>query len=101
MRFHRLACLFVPFLVSITALPSKTTYQSSCEDLQDDVPDDDPINTRMVGDLTTPTTPVGSSIANILLRKESAESCEGNYHPPGLPKTKACQADSCKPWLFP
>jgi hypothetical protein len=68
----------------------------AAQDPQDqELPDE--INSRMIGDLATvgPTTPVGQSVANILLGTESGETSERGYIPPLL-GSRRCKADKCK-----
>lgn len=81
---------------STTAHPSMKVF-NEIRQLADAGLPDEPINTRMIGDLATigPTTPVGQSIANILLRTESGESSERGYVAPRL-NTAECKADTCE-----
>ncbi|KAL1640781.1 hypothetical protein SLS58_006603 [Diplodia intermedia] len=56
---------------------------------------------EMIGDLATvgPTTPVGTSIYNILTGSESGETQAAGYLPP-LFGTNACKKDTCCAWSY-
>lgn len=46
------------------------------------------------------TTPVGTSVYNILMGTESGESDVAGYKPPGIVGSKACKADTCCVWYW-
>ncbi|KAJ4335420.1 hypothetical protein N0V95_008899 [Ascochyta clinopodiicola] len=53
----------------------------------------------LIGDIKDGgTTPVGKTIANILLEKESGQSSVGGYQIPGQLGTAKCKADTCCVW---
>ncbi|KAI5195792.1 heme peroxidase [Aureobasidium subglaciale] len=46
------------------------------------------------------TTPVGTSVYNILMGTEPGDSAVAGYKPPGIVGTKACKADTCCVWWW-
>ncbi|OBW69766.1 MAG: Uncharacterized protein AUREO_001550 [Aureobasidium pullulans] len=46
------------------------------------------------------TTPVGTSVYNILMGTEAGDSDAAGYKPPGIVGTKACKADTCCVWWW-
>ncbi|KAF1959893.1 heme peroxidase [Byssothecium circinans] len=64
----------------------------------DDRGDDPPV---AIGDIKRGgKTKVGKAIHNILMKKESGQSREGNYFPPGNVGTARCKADTCCVWSY-
>lgn len=58
--------------------------------------DDDPV---LIGDVQDGgKTPVGKTVARILLKKESGESYKYKYDPPGPAGSPKCKADTCCVW---
>ncbi|KAF1999669.1 class II peroxidase [Amniculicola lignicola CBS 123094] len=55
----------------------------------------------LIGDIKDGgTTPIGKTIARILLEQESGESMEGGYKVPGLLGTQKCKKDTCCTWWY-
>ncbi|KAF2791490.1 class II peroxidase, partial [Melanomma pulvis-pyrius CBS 109.77] len=53
----------------------------------------------LIGDIKDGrSTPVGKTIARILLEQESGQSLEAGYKPPGPPGSDKCKADTCCIW---
>jgi hypothetical protein len=66
-----------------------------------DVPFDGDIQRVGLGDVKNGgTTPVGTSVYNILMGTEAGDSAVAGYKPPGLIGTKACKADTCCVWWY-
>lgn len=66
-----------------------------------DVPVDGDIQRVGLGDVKNGgTTPVGTSVYNILMGNEAGDSAVAGYKPPGLIGTKACKADTCCVWWY-
>lgn len=66
-----------------------------------DVPFDGDIQRVGLGDVKNGgTTPVGTSVYNILMGTEAGDSSVAGYKPPGLIGTKACKADTCCVWWY-
>jgi hypothetical protein len=66
-----------------------------------DVPLDGDIQRVGLGDVKNGgTTPVGTSVYNILMGTEAGDSAVAGYKPPGLIGTKACKADTCCVWWY-
>ncbi|KAF2500188.1 heme peroxidase [Lophium mytilinum] len=69
--------------------------------LAQDTNDDGDATPILIGDLKSGiTSPVGQSIANILLRQEDAQAAPVGYKPPGVLSSKACKADTCCVWFY-
>jgi len=63
--------------------------------------DDGDTPPELIGDIKDGgSTPVGKSIANILMRTESAESNAASYTPPGALRSAKCQKDTCCAWSY-
>lgn len=55
----------------------------------------------LIGDIKNGgTTPIGKTVARILLRQESGESNFGGYKAPGSLTSKQCKADTCCVWFY-
>lgn len=65
-----------------------------------DVNNDHSGDPMLVGDLNNGQrlTPVGATVARILLKQEDGESSEGGYKRPGPAGSKQCNADTCCIW---
>ncbi|OCL03786.1 class II peroxidase [Glonium stellatum] len=76
------------------------TAQDLTRRLAQDTNNDGDTRPVLIGDLKNGiTTPVGQSIANILLRTESAQSSVAGYTPPRLGSAD-CKADTCCIWSY-
>ncbi|CAD0108953.1 unnamed protein product [Aureobasidium uvarum] len=66
-----------------------------------DVPVDGDLVRVGLGDVKNGgTTPVGTSVYNILMGSEAGDSAVAGYKPPGIVGTKACKADTCCVWWW-
>lgn len=83
-------------LTSHTRRQDTETDAPDGEDGPDGEVEDVPV---LIGDIKDGgTTPVGKSIANILLTTESGQSSVGGYKIPGQLGTPKCKADTCCVW---
>lgn len=98
MKLSSLLLVSAGWLPASTAWPHMKQQLNALMERAPQATNQDDINTRMPGDLKNgATTPVGVSIQNILLKKESALS-KATYTPPLLATvgSAACKKDTCE-----
>ncbi|KAH7380175.1 heme peroxidase [Pyrenochaeta sp. MPI-SDFR-AT-0127] len=90
-------------------LPQTTENENEEEDDANEVEvvdpnDDGSLPPVLIGDLANPPpgglTPIGKTIAGILLQTESGEDSKSTYKIPGKLTSKECKADVCCKWAY-